>query len=451
VAAGEKPRVDFKIDFPNILLEDFPVLNQPQVRSRGILDGTYKVTGPPGNVQSSLSLRLNQGEFTFFNALLLSKVNGVALMTPEHLTGQDFSLSINDMPLKASFEMYSRQYPHLTLRLSSYMKAAKEPAVEASLSADWLHGSLAGDAEGFFKYQSQQAFNTLSFRLHDFRLGFDENLFLNAKALDGGFVTQSVATKDSRKVFGRDLTLQNLFGVFRTGEEGFFIDRIKAACYDGVLEGKIQVIPEKDMLAAQGEVHLKDVNLRRLAQDSSEPVDLTQGRLDGDLRFDSRLQDQLKGQIFIVNGEIENNPILDGVADFLGVASLKKISFGDLSSFFNGGRGNYSVRVTLTSSLVNGSLEGKVTSYEKMDGYLSVSIATQLLNESKYFKKLLIYLKHDEPSVVFPFKISSYMNSPRILWLRNEFKEKLQHLLPESNKRVLQGQINTMVEKIREE
>jgi len=52
---------------------------------------------------------------------------------------------------------------------------------------------------------------------------------------------------------------------------------------------------------------------------------------------------------------------------------------------------------------------------------------------------------------VFPFKISSYLNSPRILWLRNEFKEKLQNLLPESNKRVLQGQINTMVEKIQEE
>jgi hypothetical protein len=92
-----------------------------------------------------------------------------------------------------------------------------------------------------------------------------------------------------------------------------------------------------------------------------------------------------------------------------------------------------------------------VESYDKMDGYLSVSIATQLLNESKYFKKLLIYLKHDQPSVVFPFKISSYLNSPRILWLRNEFKEKLQHLLPESNKRVLQGQINTMVEKIQDE
>ena len=86
-----------------------------------------------------------------------------------------------------------------------------------------------------------------------------------------------------------------------------------------------------------------------------------------------------------------------------------------------------------------------------MDGYLSVIMSTELLNESKVFKKLLAYIKHDEPVVVFPFKITSYINTPRILWLKNEFKVKLQNLLPESNKRFLQGQVNNMIAKIKEE
>ncbi len=86
-----------------------------------------------------------------------------------------------------------------------------------------------------------------------------------------------------------------------------------------------------------------------------------------------------------------------------------------------------------------------------MDGFLNISLTTELLNESKQFKKILTYIRHDEPSVLFSFKISSYLNSPRVLWLKNAFKEKLSNLLPERNKRYLQRQVNSMVEKIEEE
>jgi hypothetical protein len=116
--------------------------------------------------------------------------------------------------------------------------------------------------------------------------------------------------------------------------------------------------------------------------------------------------------------------------------------------FYSGGRGEYTSQVKLQSPDVNFFLTGKITSYDKMDGVLSVSLATQLLNESKQFKKILAYIKHEEPYVIFPFKISSYIHSPRVLWLKNEFKEKLQNLLPERNKRFLQRQVNSVVEKI---
>ena len=131
--------------------------------------------------------------------------------------------------------------------------------------------------------------------------------------------------------------------------------------------------------------------------------------------------------------------------------SLKKIAFDDLSMFFSGGRGEYAAQVKLQSPDVIGVLDGKVTNYEKLDGYLSTSLSTKLLDESKQFRKILIYIKHDEPSVIFAFKISSYLNSPRVLWLKNEFKEKLQNLLPERNKRSLQRQVNSMVENMKTE
>ncbi len=449
LGSGETPRLDIEIDFPNILLEDFPALNQLQVRSHGVLDGVFKVTGPFEKLRTTLGLHLSRGDFMLFNSLSVTKVKGDALMTPERFFGQNFSLDLNGMPLLADFAIYPQDNLHLLLRLTSLYKESDQPAFDWFMSGDWRkEGYLAGEARGAFRYSAQQALNTLSLRLWDFRLGYDEDVFLYARLLNLGLVTESGSGKDRREVFDRKVALEHLFGIVQATEDGLVFDHIKCVCYDGTLEGKVNLSSEEDVLGVKGEVHLRDVSLRKYALTSPSNTSLSQGKLDGDLRFDNNLSDQLKGQIFIVNGEIEKNPILDSVANFLNVTSLKKVSFGDLSAFFNGGRGNYSVQVKLTSSLVNGSLEGKVADYDKMDGYLSVSLATQLLNESSNFKKILTYIKHDQPSVAFSFKISSYVNSPRILWLKNEFKDKLQNLLPERNKRYLQAQLNGMVEKM---
>jgi len=446
---SDEPTVDLRLEMTNILLDDLPVLNRDNVRSRGVLDFLGVLKGPILRPQASLTVSMKNGEIVFFDSLFFSKVNGTTVFSRDQFAGKDLSLELNGVPLAADVKVLAQARPHVTLSLRSLSKVVGAPQLVWQMDADWKGDNLRGAANGSVRYAGHNTVQQIDFDLKDFRLGYDEDLYLYSRTLDvvltaGGIGADGVTPPPA---FQRKAQLEYLFGVLRKMPEGFGLRQVKASCYGGNLEGILNFVPSSERLFVKGEAHVKEVNIRKFVEISAPQSTLTKGQLAGDLQFDNSLTDQIKGQIFVVNGEIERNPILDAVADFFGIASLKRLPFGDLSIHFDGGRGDYDVKVNLKSSLVNADLESKVQSYDTMDGYLSASLSSRLLNESPSFKKLLAYLKHDEPYVVFPFKISSYISSPRILWLKNEFKEKIQNLLPERNQRYLQTQVNMVIEK----
>lgn len=449
------PHMSLTVNLLNTVLDDFPVLNREHVQSRGVLDFVLKVSGPLDDLRTLLSVNLTNGDFTFFDSISVTRVNGSLVVTKDHLSGQDFSLNINGIPFKGDFAFFQKGYPHLLLLLFSD-KASDETGFLLNLSADWIDSELTGDINTRLLYTTKDTVNTLFFNLKGFRLGYDEDLLLHAQNIEAKFLVDPQTKKSEaqilkKELFKKDLTLADLFCVIKRQKDGFVLDQLKASCYGGTLEGAVNFSPGDEQLSIKGEGHLRDVDLNTFFEKSDTKKSILLGRLDGDLRFDSASVDMFKGQLFITDGLIEENPILNAVADFLGVPSLKKINFNDLSMFFTGGRGDYASQIKLQSPEVSGVLDGKVSSYDKMDGYLSVNISSKLLNESKQFRKILTYIRHDEPSVTFPFKIFSYIHSPRVLWLKNEFKEKLQKLLPERNQRFLQREVNKIVEKVKEE
>ena len=446
---GEAPVLDLKLEMANILLDDLPVLNRGNVRARGVLDLVGVMRGEILRPQTALTVGLKNGAFTFFDSLYFSKMNGKAVFSRNRFSGEDLRCELNGVPFVADVALSAQLHPHLELSLASLPKVAGAPQFTWKMDADWKGDHLRGAAGGSVRYGGRDSVQHLAFDLRDFRLGYDEDLYLYSRYFDVTMEASAAgdAAETPQNSFQRKAHLEYLFGVLRKLPDGFGLKHLKASCYGGNLEGEVYFTPSHEEFFAKGELHVRDVNLRKYAETSAPKSTLTRGQLDGDLRFDNREAEQVKGQVFVTSGEIERNPILNAVANFLGVVSLKRLPFGDLSIFFDGGRGDYNVEVKLKSSLVDAQLESKVHSYETMDGYLSASLSSQLLNESRTFKKLLTYLKHDEPYVVFPFKISSYISSPRILWLKNEFKEKIQNLLPERNKRYLQKQVNVIVEK----
>ena len=449
---NKKAEVDIGINFLNIMLDDFPVLNQDHVSTRGLIDADLKVSGTAEDLRATMNLKVTNAEAVFYDSLFLTKINGKIVVGYDHAVGQNFSIYINNIPFSANFALTQEAYPHLFLRLASLNKPRAAPSFVLEMEADSVNKELTGALKARMRYLSRAAMNVAGLELEGFRFGYDDELFMGARRLTANLVVEPIgrAQADKEKELTHGVRIDYPFSVFRRDEDGFVLDNIKGICYGGTFEGMINFFTDGPF-NVKAEGHLREVDLGEFfSYKAHEPYALS-GKLDGDLRFDMNSANMFKGQVFVSEGSIEQNPLLNAVSDFLGVESLKKIDFDELSIFFSGGRGEYSSQIKLESPKVEGSLDGKIMSYDRMDGFLDISLATELLNESKQFKKILAYIRHDEPSVLFSFKISSYINSPRVLWLKNTFKDKLSNLLPERNKRYLQKQVNTMVERMEEE
>jgi len=446
-----EPAINFQLEAPHLILDEMPVLNNENVQTRGLAVLSLNWSGSLSRPVTKAELEILNVDVGLFDSVSISKINGNFTYSGEEATSSAITFQVNQRPFEASLKVgrSGEGDPSITSEIKSVPVAGQDVVFGLNISAVWSKaGRLKGNIDGDWQYSTKALFHHLVMNFQGFEAGIDEDLFITTR--DAGLVLEVFSLEDRDKpkeVFRRSFSLDNLFAVVRRQENGFSLEPLKAGCCEGAVEGWLSVISAEGVLTTKAEAHMRGVNLRSFAERSPGETSLILGRLDGDLKLDTtEPKDPLKGQIFVENGRIEQNSLLNAVSDFLGVPSLRRIGFDRLSIFFNGGHAEYFSKVDLQAKEVSAQLEGRIFNYETMDGYLSAVISTRLLNESRQFKKILRYIKHDEPSVVFPFKISSYLESPRVLWLKNVFKDKLLNLLPERNKRFLQKQVNVMIE-----
>ncbi|HQP91071.1 MAG TPA: hypothetical protein PLU24_00145 [Candidatus Omnitrophota bacterium] len=413
----KKAEVDLRIDFMNIILDDFPELNKDGIYSHGLIDARLDVKGAAEDLKTTMNIRVTNAELRFYDALLLTKINGSAVVGGDHVVGQNFSLYANKLPFRSDFALSQRVYPHLLLRMTSLPKTKTEPSLILDVEADSMGKELVGVLKSKFRYLSGETINSVQLNLDTFRFGYEEEMYIGANTLNAVLTLEPVEEKRDQQVIRHEVNLEHPFCVLRRSDEGFVLDSVKGNCYGGTFEARLDFTTDGS-LGIKGEGHLREVNLDQFFKERKEGDYILTGLLDGDLRFDTKSHDMIKGQFFVSDGTIEENPLLNAVSDFLGVLSLKKVNFRELAMFFSGGHGEYSSQVKLESPRVSANLDGKIIAYDKMDGFLDISLATELLNESKTFKKILTYIRHDEPAVLFSFKISSYINSPRSCGLK---------------------------------
>ena len=449
--------VDFQLSLPHLIFDQLPVVNTKDLQTRGLGVLSLRWSGPLKKTALRGELQIRNASMDLFENFTVSRINGSFIYANQEATSSVIQFRVNQRPYEARVKVNASQEgdPHFVAEVESSSGPELDTAIVLHVNADWTKSRrLKGEVDGDWRYASKNLFHHLAVNFEGFEAGMDEDLFIHAQEARLAFDVSAVDSQKQRKeVFHRTVFLDHFLTVARRQDQGFALEPLKAGCYGGELEGWLSVASgEGKPLSVKAEAHVRDIDLSSLARRAPGESSLILGKLDGDMKLDTTdPKDALKGQFFVDNGLIEQNPLLNSVADFLGVLSLQRIGFDHLSVFFSGGRAEYSTKAELRSDEVNGLLEAKIFNYETTDGYLSASISSRLLNESKQFKRILTYIKHDEPSVAFSFKISSYLQSPRILWLKNEFKEKLQNLLPERNKRSLQKQISSMIEGIKAE
>lgn len=439
----------FTLSLSNMALNDFPFLNNSNLCSRGFFDGAFNVAGPARALDMSLSGKLTNAQFTFFDSFSLEKVNGSFIFSKSKLTTKDFCLSVNGVQLCSQLDCFFEGRPRVLFKLFTADDIEHQDNFMLNFDGAWFDRNLSGGLDIGFCYASKKTLNKLALEIKGFRFLYGKRLLCSAKDIDVSLNIEPTAV--DLKPFSRGLLLKNLSSLINITDDGIVFSGLKAVCYGGELSGDLRLFSSEQVLLARGKASVNHIDLSQVFEKVENRDSFLSGRLSGKLDFDSEMAQKFKGHFSIVDGSIEENPLLNSVANFLGVDSLKKVTFDKLIMALAGGKGDYTAKVRLFSSKVNAILDARIITYDKIDGYLAVSLATELLNESKQFSKILKYIKHSEANVIFPFKISSYVDRPRVLWLKNEFKDKLSNLLPESNKRYLQQQLNGMVEKMAEE
>lgn len=447
----DSAKISFRVNSMNAVLDDFPFMNSVSLQSRGFLDITFVMTGPVNNPDISSSVKLTNAQFTFSDSLSFEKVNGSLVFSKNQLAVENFCFSMNNMPLCCELNCFFEDYPRILFKLFTPDTITGENSFILDIKGIWLDRNLFANLDFGFRYFSKEKFNKLNFTFKGFHLGYKNGLFFESDWIQASLNSEPLEADTNIRPFSGDLIFKQIFSTIKRTDEYIALDDLRAICYGGILNGKIRFSPREETLSVVGSASLRDIDLSKVFQQSEQNVFLLTGRLSGDFGFNTELSPLLKGDFCVVDGSLAKSSLLNAVADFLGVSSLKEVAFSKFNMSFAGSKGDYISKVRLFSPKVNAVLDGKVFGYDKIDGYLLVTLATDLLNESKQFKKILTLIRHSESNVIFPFKISSYMDSPRVIWLKNEFKEKLQNLLPESNKRYLQEQLNGMVEKMAEE
>lgn len=168
------------------------------------------------------------------------------------------------------------------------------------------------------------------------------------------------------------------------------------------------------------------------------------GDLSGKSIYDNGSFSYLVGTAAISNGYIKNLKLLDLIANFLNIISLKDIHFEDFSSDFlfsvAGDRASLE-QIKLRSKDIYLNANLKFREKQKINGDILIRLSTGLLKESFKLRMLLLLMGQKLPYVDFEFKIGGFIKTPHIKWGETRFKQGLESFLSESDRKAMEKQI----------
>ncbi|MFH1577748.1 MAG: hypothetical protein ABIC18_01580, partial [Candidatus Omnitrophota bacterium] len=176
------------------------------------------------------------------------------------------------------------------------------------------------------------------------------------------------------------------------------------------------------------------------------------GNFSSKIHYQSHPHSLLTGDLIVSHGLLDNMFFFSWAADFLSLPSLKQIAFDRLSAKFSANDQSANLKmINLESEDVN--FKGYFTLYDNdlTSSKLSLSLSKALLKTSPKFALLLNYLAKDVPAVNFDFQLSGLFEAMNFKWLKSDFKQRLQNLLPGWMERGIENKIAKIIESISEE
>lgn len=438
--------LDIKGDLKDFMLEDVKQFNNDYVYGRGILNSKFNFQGPLDIADFRVDMNISDANLKVLDSLKLSKINTDLVWDNKGLRSDSISMLIDNSPANLSLDI-SKEGTKSIINLGFFSKSLD---VLDDFKVDFQGGLANNILEGNIGIAFQRKYEEKTFnrdlRFEKFYLDLTDFSFTGGSVqIKLGEVVDAVSAEAEKKENIRRLTLNQLTGNMSMTSEGLEIYNLEGDFYGGTLKSDASFKSTDNNLYYNSKIILKNVDTADLVEEFLYEEYNLSGLLSGSIILNSKLRENITGDIQIIDGELTNNAVLIAISDFFAMSSLKSVAFSNLKIIFYKIWNQYDAKISLFSQDVSIYLDNKSSAGESLDGYLLVKISTVLMDESPRFTRLFKHIGYKEPTVYFPFQLKGYFEKPRIEWLENEFKDKIEVFLPESNKKLLQEALNSLV------
>ncbi|MFZ5800275.1 MAG: hypothetical protein ACOY3D_02720 [Candidatus Omnitrophota bacterium] len=154
----------------------------------------------------------------------------------------------------------------------------------------------------------------------------------------------------------------------------------------------------------------------------------------------------LGGAFTVTNGSISRFTILDNIADFLKIKSLKNLNGVTLSAdFILSGSGFNIRRINLNHPVAVLSSGLSMNQNQWVSGAVNLLLQRRVLEESDILRKLLSIAKEAGEQVEFEFRISGFPSAIRVELQESKFRDRLIEKLSGSLRARIENEINQTI------
>ncbi|MFH1622673.1 MAG: hypothetical protein ABIA97_06105 [Candidatus Omnitrophota bacterium] len=436
--------LDIRGELKNLLIEDIKQFNNDYLYSRGILESKFSFGGPLEKVNFLTSIKIKDCSMNILDALKIDKVDIDLIWDNQSLRSKNISGLIHGTsPINLSLEIANDQNLDRLINLeASVQNLDLFDYIKVIFDGSLSNQTIGGDIEVTLRKAYVQKTLIKEFLIKKFSLNLVDWDF-------GSDVLEIILEElkpDQTEISSEQFEIIGLNGDLVFDQDNFKLSNFRTNMLGGTLKGSVILGSKDNAFYYDSQIYLSNFNATDLLKDLSITDYQLTGLLSGTLNFKSKLKEAVSGDLQIINGRLDNNAILNAISDFFGLPSLRTVDFSNLKVIFQKVWNQYNAKISLFSKDVSIYLDNKSFMDGTVDGYLLVKLSTELMDQSPRFKRLFKYIGYKEPTVYFPFQLKGYAGNPRIEWLQNEFKEKIQGFLSDSSKNLLQSELSKMIE-----
>ncbi|RKY31326.1 MAG: hypothetical protein DRP74_05145 [Candidatus Omnitrophota bacterium] len=396
-------------------------------QAKGHIFITFFLAGPMDNTKASFESNISRCSFKYHMADMeevnLTNINGEAKFANKTLSSPNLTLKINGVPLNIGLKISLLKTPQFYVSLS----VAKEFLASRGVPLESLEFSFDGKLENTIK--GNLKIKSLYKRK---RLILDMNALLRNIDFDYYNLTEKFfkaekieLTKKSEEGIQK-LIFSDFDSKVKLTKNLLKINHIKFKGYQGIFNGLINLdFASRKQPQLNISLSGSGIDVKSLMQDAQLSENLRSGTMDVRIRFNNILKRFVEGRCYIKKGVMD----LGALSDAVKFPPLDNTNFDIMHIYFAVTRQNIIAR-----GLKLLSPELKLNAFwdlnSKVTGVINLKVDSVFLKKSKQFRQLLSLTKIKSPYINFKFLLGGIPDALRLMWMKGEFKNKLEETLP---------------------